>query len=484
MGRLGKALIRVGERFLWRGLDRLGDYWSDEVKEQASGLASPILAIPELPDNIKQALGRIFEKGEERGFPGAAIYLISFLAGMAVGMITPAFRLGEYQVNKLVSPYRFPPDQVRGLWLRKFPSEAERDKWFQDLRDQGFSEDRIEALKQLFYVLPTPSDIVLWLGREVFEPGMVTKYGLDSEWDLVEKYGLEWFDKIGMSREMAQNYWRAHWVHAAIGQVYSMLHRGLITEDDMREYYRLVEIPEFWRDRLTELSWDLPNRIELRMMARYLDLDKDYLIDMLKKVGLKEEYRDAVADFMMVMGLRGYWSAMYRNGWMSEDELRADMEAKKLSPIIADRLYKSIVKREKPARVEFHRKLSRSLIIRGLKKGIIDREQAVQMLMRQQKYGRAEAEFIIAVEVGMEGSPETPLEFQKLVEGYKRAVGEEYKEIPDELLNAEKEFLRLREEKEEAIRVGKPQYEIDRIEVELIKAQSYYQTLLAQYGLA
>jgi len=483
MGKLGNVILKLMASSLSKGIDQLGDLWGEEVKDRVSPPVEAALAIPELPDDIKNLVELAREGSSKEGFPGAAWYALSFLGGVAFGMMSPIFRLGEYQLNKLVSPFRFSPDQVRGLWLRKFPTEAEREKWFQDLRDQGFSQDRIEALKQLFYVLPTPTDIVLWLAREVFEPGMIEKYGLDSEWDLVERYGLEWFDKIGMSKEMAQNYWRAHWTHAAIGQVYAMLHRGLISDDDMKEYYRLVEIPEFWRDKLTELSWDLPNRIELRMMARYLDLDKDYLVDMLKKVGLKEEYRSDVADFMIVMGLRGYWSAMYRNGWMTEDEIRADMEAKKLNPIIADRLFKAIVKKEKPARVEVHRRLSRSLIIRGLKKGIIDREQAIAMLMRQQNYGRAEAEFIIEVEVGMEGSPETPLEYRKLVELYRKAEDLEYKDIPDDLIQVEKEFYKLREQREEAIRVGKPQEEIDRIDTELAKTQYLYRQLLARYGL-
>ncbi|GAJ22435.1 unnamed protein product, partial [marine sediment metagenome] len=215
-------------------------------------------------------------------------------------------------------------------------------------------EDGKEASK----VMPTPADIVMFLAHEVFEKDMIEKYKLDSEWETIDK---EYAKKIGLDEDTLKNYWRNHWVHPSLSSVYDMLHRDLITEKDVAEYYRLVEVPEYWRDNLTELSWDMPNRIEIRMMARYLDLDKAFVKDMLKKAGLHADYRDAGADFMLVMGLQGYWSTMYRNGWLTSEGLLAEIEAKELDPVIAERVYKYIVKAEKPARMEETRKLTRAL---------------------------------------------------------------------------------------------------------------------------
>jgi len=224
-------------------------------------LASSLDELPDVPDKLKQEL-----KARITTDPiSILLFLGGFVFALGMGFLQSYFQpfatLFSYKAARSAQQARFTPDQARQLYLRGIPTPERREEFLADLKDLGWSDERIEALKKLFYVMPTPSDIVLWLGREVFEPKMIEKYGLDSEWDMVERYGLDWFNKIGLDPDMAKNYWRAHWSHAALGQVYSMLHRGLISEDDMREYYRLVEIPEFWRDKLTELSWDLPNRI-------------------------------------------------------------------------------------------------------------------------------------------------------------------------------------------------------------------------------
>ena len=46
----------------------------------------------------------------------------------------------------------------------------------------------------------------------------------------------------------------------------------------------------FWRDKLIGLSYDLPNRIELRMMAQYGLIDKPKLVKILLKGGVDPQY--------------------------------------------------------------------------------------------------------------------------------------------------------------------------------------------------
>ena len=243
--------------------------------------------------------------------------------------------------------------------------------------------------------MPTPQDIVNFLAHEVFEKGMIDKYGLESEWETIDK---EWAKKIGLDEDILHLYWLNHWQHASLSSVYEMLHRDLITVEDVDEYYRLVEIPEYWRDKLTELSWNVPNRIEIRMMARYLDLPKADVEKMLQYAGLKEEFRSDAADFMIIMGLQGYWSKMYSNGWLSSEELLAEIEAKGVSPAIADKVFRYIVKEEKPERVTKERDLTKSEIYRGIKKSKITREFGTA-LIQAMNYDEWEAKFLVDTNV-------------------------------------------------------------------------------------
>jgi len=443
------------------GLEKLDDEARPYIPAQLQEL------IEKLPvsEETKKAILPILSASSSSPIGQLAMFIIGTVIGGLIGILFPFARLGNYTADRIAQSARLPPTTVFHLWWKLFKGLERPEELLYHLRDQGWSDTTIDQGLEASKVMPTPSDIISFLAKEVFEPEMIERYKLDSEWEMIDK---EFAKRIGLDEEILRLYWRNHWVHPAIGQVYSMLHRGLISPEEMFEYYRVVEIPEFWRDKLTELSWDLPNRIELRMMARYLDLDRDYLINMLKFVGLKEEYREDVADFMVIMGLRGYWAALYRNGWMSPEELADEIRAKIVRPDVAERIYKSIVREEKPVRLEEHRRLTRSLIIKGLKRKVIDREEAIKLLMRHQNYARPEAEFIVAVEVGMEGSPETPLEFRKLVEEYRRAMELEYAEIPDELIELEKEILRKEEELRRLKEEAKEDTEIARLEAELV----------------
>ncbi|GAI59010.1 unnamed protein product, partial [marine sediment metagenome] len=242
-------------------------------------------------------------------------------------------------------------------------------------------------------------------------------------------------------------------------------------------------VPEYWRDMLTELSWDVPNRIEIRMMTRYLDMPKAEVMRMLKYAGLKEEFRSPGADFMMVMGLQGYWSTLYRNGWINKEGLLTEIEAKELEPAVAERVYKMIVKAEAPARIEEGRTLTRALIMKGYKLEQLSKEECVTLLMTQQNYDRPEAEYIVAVEEAGWGSPETPLEFRRLVDTQRKAMGEEVEEIPEEVIDAERAFLSVDRRLKEAYGRKAPQSEIDSLEVEKAEAAAKYRELLLLHGL-
>jgi hypothetical protein len=178
---------------------------------------------------------------------------------------------------------------------------------------------------------------------------------------------------------------------------------------------------------------------------------------------------------MLVMGIRSDLATRYRNGWITAEQVKEEIEAKGLSTEIADKLYKWIVKNVQPERVEEHRKLTRAIIIKGLKKGLLTKRQAIDLLMRQQNYAREEAEFIVDVELEGMSSPETPLEFQRLVEEYRKSIGEEYKEIPEELLDIEKQLHRAKQKLREAKTQPQPPSNLGELEAEVVELTRRYE---------
>lgn len=356
-------------------------------------------------------------------------YLDACIAPALSASIVPQLTYG-YQ--KQYKPFRLDPGSIITAWRR---DPAKYEALFNDLREQGWSEDRLEALKFATLFFPSAQDLVLWEAKEVFEPDMIAKFGLADEF---EKLDLSLFAKAGISEEMARNFWIAHWIYPSMGQVFDMLHRDEIEWADVSEYMRLAEYPPFWREKLEKVSWDIPNRIEIRMMARYLDMPKEQIVDLLKKAGLAEEYRSDAADFMMIMGLTGYWSSMLSNGWMAKEQVKADIDSRNFNPKTAERIYKSIVKQAVPQQVEEEKKATATEIMKGVKTELITWDEGVEML-GDLNYSPDVAEFKLAVYLGLSsGSPESYTEFKQLSQMYRKATGLSANIPPPELTEAEK----------------------------------------------
>lgn len=428
----------------------------------------------DVPENIKVGLDPL---------PAMVGFLLAAAGGGAVSMILGSLLMPyiqsklTYPMMKQAQPYRLPPDIVYRLWWKLYKGEGEPKELLDDLLEQGFSPERIESGKEASKVMPTPQDIINFLAHEVFEKDMIDKYGLESEWEDIDK---EWALKIGLDEKILKLYWLNHWQHPSLSSVYDMLHRDLIDPGDVAEYYKLVEIPEYWRDKLTELSWDVPNRIEIRMMARYLDLPKSRVEEMLKFAGLKEEFRSDAADFMIIMGLQGYWSTMYRNGWLNSEQLLIEIEAKGVSPAIADKVYKYIVKAEKPERTAKERELTKADITKWVKKDPEERwEQGIDLLV-DMGYDADEADIILIGSIKLESSPETYGELKAITAKFRRAVGLEAHELTEAALAAEKVMLEAEARLAHARETEAPQAEILQLEALAEELRTRFTAALAQ----
>lgn len=127
----------------------------------------------------------------------------------------------------------------------------------------GYRKEDAELLANISLYYPSPSDIVRFAVREVYNPTVRAKYGLDE--DISPRY-LEMARKAGLSEEFARDYWAAHWELPSITQAFEMFHRKIISREELEDLLKAQDVMPFWRDKLIQLSYELVTRVDARRM--------------------------------------------------------------------------------------------------------------------------------------------------------------------------------------------------------------------------
>lgn len=183
--------------------------------------------------------------------------------------------LANYQVYSV--------DQIRTLYLRK---EMNEDEMYQHMRKLGYTDTRIANIVKTWYVIPGAGDLFSLVSREAFEPDAIRKLGLGDEFPESQVASLE---ANGITREWALKYWYAHWQQPGIQQGFDMLHRGEIDLDILNELFKTVEIPPFWREKLTNIAYHPYTRVDAKRMHALGVLDDTKLYWAYRDLGYDDE---------------------------------------------------------------------------------------------------------------------------------------------------------------------------------------------------
>jgi len=144
--------------------------------------------------------------------------------------------------------------------LRKDPTLSELDI---ELRKIGIHPDYYELYKELAYQIPPVADIITMAVREAFTPEIAAKFG---QYEGLPPEFVIWVQKKGLSKEWAERYWAAHWSLPSPQQGFEMLHRGVITQEELSLLLRALDIMPFWRDKLIDISYNPLTRVDVRRM--------------------------------------------------------------------------------------------------------------------------------------------------------------------------------------------------------------------------
>lgn len=286
----------------------------------------------------------------------AIIGVIGGILG-AVSMLDPARRWFTYQLNQ-IGPNNIPEAHEiidayrRGLidyntykeWMKYYGYDENMAQLFLSLSErlltivetitllrrgyidyeeaknilfaQGVSEEEIHKYLELTEVWPTPSDIIRFAVREVFNPEVIQKYGYAEEFP---EEIVPLAEAVGIMRRFLEYYWMAHWEVVSPSQAYEMLHRlnpdvlkirgdayrdmglnpaNLETDlDTVRDVLKIADYPPYWRDRLVAIAYNPLTRVDLRRIYALGLIDDEELVARLMELGYTRKDAELMAEF-------------------------------------------------------------------------------------------------------------------------------------------------------------------------------------------
>jgi hypothetical protein len=130
--------------------------------------------------------------------------------------------------------------------------------------------------------------------REAFYPYYVAEYGLLNE---LPGQFVEYAGKQGLSEEWAKHFWASHWELPSILQGFEMLHRDVITSEQLDKLFMAVDIMPWWRDKLEAISYNPLTRVDVRRVFKMGIIDRDQVKRTYLDLGYNEEKAEWLTKF-------------------------------------------------------------------------------------------------------------------------------------------------------------------------------------------
>ena len=245
--------------------------------------------------------------------------LISDLYSPGFGQIVRRRVNNAYQAN-LLSPmdyvaysYRYPDEE---LDLRH---------WLGEL---GYNEEHEKIMSDLYKYYPNAPDFVRFGVREVFKPDIVKKYGYDNDFptEIVPHMA-----KAGLSEDVMQWFWRAHWEMPSFYNIREARWRDLITDTEVDEWLTINDYAPYWRDSMRKIMFNPYTRVDIRRMYDAGVVDRDEVKRTYKDLGYDEEHAENLTTYTVVNSdktkdVLSTYTKAYQRGIITEDELKTKMQ--------------------------------------------------------------------------------------------------------------------------------------------------------------
>jgi hypothetical protein len=269
--------------------------------------------------------------------------------------------------------------ELLDFWFKGYLTDEEL---VEKLKQRGYSDEDIARFMESAWEIPSISDLIHMMVRDAFNERVVQKYGYDEEYP--EKIE-EWFIKRGMKPWWAKYYWRAHWELPSPTMAYEMFRRGLITEEELDDLLKIADYPRYWREKMIELAYELPTRVDIRRMYDLSIIDEKQVWDFYLMLGYKPEVAVALTEYTVVdtiseerNKLRNQLLEDFELGLISEAELRQALKDLRFNERAID-----VIVEAKKLEIERDRvKAKIEVIHEKFLQGVIDANQATSELAK------------------------------------------------------------------------------------------------------
>jgi predicted nucleic acid-binding Zn-ribbon protein len=348
--RLGERIERLLKRFLLGTINTARDLIRDiiaagfelvleGVEQSIADKAAPILEgiadVDDLPAEFRAYLNELrnpTQQGTAVGLSGIAMGLGS---GAASSFMAPLMRKLNYAMDRRLSSARFSPGESwAGMWRRSdltpqlrdglrdlgytdlaidvygeilqprlgegslirsmFLGDISEPEAFEELTRRGYTSEQAFQIIELSKFRPGPGDLVAMAGREAFRDDVAARWGYDE--DFPQQFAEE-MKKFGDTEDWARAYWRAHWDLPSVTLGYEMLHRRVITEDDLEDLLRISDIPSTWRQKILQVAYRPYTRVDVRRMHKMGVLSDEQLVEAYMDDGYDRERAQNLAEF-------------------------------------------------------------------------------------------------------------------------------------------------------------------------------------------
>jgi hypothetical protein len=160
----------------------------------------------------------------------------------------------------------------------------------------GWAPEVAEQYKAEYYGPPPVGDLIRMAVREVFSPEIAESFG---QYDEIPAEYMEWAEKIGLTQEWATNYWAAHWTLPSMQMGFEMLHREVITPDQLDNLFVAQDVMPFWREALKQISYRVVTRVDVRRFHALGIYDEAQVLDAYMKMGFNETNAGEMTQFTL-----------------------------------------------------------------------------------------------------------------------------------------------------------------------------------------
>lgn len=202
------------------------------------------------------------------------------------------------QAYEEATQFRFGPGDLLNLYRRREISDVE---FIQELQDRGWQTKEINQFLKLTQLIPGVGELITMTVREAFNDEVASRFGYDEDFP---SEVLPYTSAQGLSEEWVRRYWRMHWVLPSVGQGFEMLHRlrpGTtdvpFTDQDLEILLKALDIPNYWRSRLTQVSYNPLTRVDVRRMHDMGILDREDVKGSYLDIGYNEENAENMTQF-------------------------------------------------------------------------------------------------------------------------------------------------------------------------------------------